>query len=223
MSELIQTTRNYGGIKYESQFWNDYKEMGEDLLKYKIIKLKIYTGTYEEKEVIFGISYILKNIMTGELKPEIFHNVKDYIDVKEYNIKGNEYLTDFHIRFPNSANYISQIGFETNKKTKFLIGTEEGEDKKISSNGGKNIILGTFGCLNKKLDAMGCLYVSKKEYSKRTLFPYLMLRVKIKNDKKFKEEYNKKYKELPIEYQYLWKTIFLPDAVFSQIIKYCFI
>ena len=53
-NELVKYTGNYGGIDQESKFWDDYEEMGgekgEDLLKYKIVKIRIYTGKFGEKK-----------------------------------------------------------------------------------------------------------------------------------------------------------------------------
>ena len=222
--ELIKYSFNYGGITPESVFWDDYEEMGEEnLLKHKIIKVKIYTGTYSEKKVIFGFSCVFKDLFTGKIKEEKVHKgTEQFEDVKEYDIKGEEYLTDFHIRFNNDAEYITQLGFGTNKKSPcLLVGTEEGEDKTIELNGGDNIIVGSFGCTNKKLDAMGCLYVSKKEYLKRRLLFIFMLRYKIKKDRNFKKAWDEKCNTLPLEFQFLWRTVNLPDAAFSQIIRFC--
>lgn len=224
--EFVQYSGNYGGITQESVFWDDYEDMGEEtLLKHKIIKIKIYSGTFSEKQVIFGFGCVFKNLYTGEIKEEKVHKGTDqFLDVKEYEIRGEEYLTDFHIRFPNEAEYITQLGFGTNKKSPcILIGTEEGEDKTITSNGGDNIIIGTFGCTNKKLDAMGILFVKKKEYMKRKLFSIFMLRFKVKKDANFKEKWDQKYNELPSDFKYLWKTVNLPDAAFVEIIKYCYL
>jgi hypothetical protein len=223
--ELIKYTGNYGGITQESKFWDDFEDIGEEeLLKLKIVKLKIYTGTFQEKQVIMGINCTFKNTFTGKLlEPKDHRGSQDFVDVKEFEIKGEEYLTDFHIRFPNEAEYISQLGFGTSKNRQFLVGTEDGEDKTIQSNGGQNFILGTFGCVDKKLDAMGCLYISKKEYLKRSVFHYFMLRYLVKKNKKFKEEWDEKYKNLPSDFQFLWRTVNLSDAPFSQIIKYCYL
>jgi hypothetical protein len=227
VKELIQYTGNYGGIDQDSKFWDDYEEMGgqngEDLLKYKITKIKIYTGTFNEKKAIMGISCVFKNLFSGKDEPQKDHKGSiQFEDVKEFDIQAGEYLTDFHIRFTNEAEYISQLGFGTSKGNKILVGTEEGEDKTIDSNGGQNFIVGTFGCVNKKLDAMGCLYVSKTEYLKRKLFCLFMLRHVIKKDTKFKEKWDAKWKELPEDFQYIWKAMNLPDAPFSHIIKYCY-
>ena len=225
--ELIKYSFSYGGITPESVFWDDYEEMGEgNLLKHKIIKVKIYTGTYSEKQVIFGLGCVFKDLFTGEIKEEKVHKgTEPFVDVKEYDIKGEEYLTDFYIRIPIDAEYITQLGFGTNKKNPcLLIGTEEGENRSIELNGGDSIIVGTFGCTNKKLDAMGCLYISKKEYIKRRLFGIFMLRYKIKKDGNFKKTWDEQCNTLPLEFQFLWRTANLSDdKAFSQIIRYCYL
>ena len=222
--KVIKYTGNYGGITNESKFWDDLEDLGyETLMKHKITKIKIYSGSYQGKQVILGISYEFKNLFTGKvMTSEIHKSSQDFEDFKEYEIKNNEFLTDFHIRFPHECDYITQLGFTTSKGSKIFLGTEEGENKIILSNGGQNIIIGTFGCLNKKLDAMGCLYISKKEYARRRIFYLFMLRYIIKKDNKFKEQWDNKLNELPEEFKYIWKTINLPDTAFSQIITFCF-
>lgn len=222
-NEIVKYTGNYGGITQESKFWDDFEDMGEEeLLKNKIVKVKIYTGKYQGKEVIMGVAFTFKNYFSGETKPSNEHKGSEqFEDVKEMDIKGDEYLVDFHIRFTNEAEYISQVGFTTNKGNKLLVGTEEGEDKTIESNGGDNIIIGTFGCTDKKLDAMGVLYINKKEFVKRRCFALFMLNHLAKTDENFKKESEKNYDKLAEEFKYIWKTVNLPDAAFSQIIKYC--
>ena len=137
-------------------------------------------------------------------------------------IGNDEYLTDFHIRFPNTAEFITQLGYTTNKNHSILVGSEEGEDKNIESNGRGHIIMGIFGGFNKKLDCTGIFYVSRRVYFRINLFPYFLLRYLYQKDAIFKEKWNKKYKELPIIYQYIWNTIKLYDALFHCIIKYCY-
>ena len=224
-NELIKYTGVYGGIDQESKLWDDFEDMGEEeLLKHKIVKIQIFTGEYSGKKAIFGIDITYKNLSTGENKKTQEHRgTQQFLDSKELNIKTDEYLTDFHIRFTNEAEYISQIGFTTNKKQSILEGSEEGEDKTIESNGGENIIIGTFGYVNKKLDAMGCLYVSKKEYFKKKLFRFFMLRNLAKKDEKFKKACDDKFNELPNDFKYLWRAINLPDAPLAIVIKYCYL
>ena len=226
-NSLIKYGDIYGGITQDSKHWDDFEEIGEaELLKLKLTNIKIYTGVCNDKVAIAGISTTFKNIFTGKTLKEVEHRGSDeFVDVKELTIKGDEFLTDFHVRFPNEAEYISQIGYITNKKNQILVPeqSEDGEDKTIEQNGGNNVIVGTFGCCNKRLDAIGFLYISKKEYTKLLLNGFFILRHMVKKDNKFKEKWEKDYKNLPIEYQYLWKVVNLPDNPYSIIIKYCYI
>ena len=223
--QIIKYTGNYGEVTEESEYWDDLEELGEEtLINLKIIKIKIYTGTYKGYPIICGLGITFKNLSTGEILYCKEHKGSgQFNDVKEFNIKGNEYLTDFHIRFIYEGEYISQIGFDTNKGNKILIGIKEGEDKTIESNGGDNIILGTNGCVNKKLDSIGIIYINKRELFKKRYFPLFILNNLIKNDEKFKKEVENNYDKLSDEYKYLWKTVNLPDAVFSQVIKFTII
>ena len=224
---LIKYSDMFGQINQESKFWDDFEEIGEaELLKLKLTNIKIYTGVYNNKVEIVGISTTFKNIFTGKtLKPVEHRGSDDFVDVKELVIKGDEFLTDFHIRFTNEVEYISQIGFDTNKKNKILVPeqSEDGEDKTIAENGGNNVIIGTFGFFNKRLDALGFLYIPKKEYIKRLLNGFFILRHMIKKDNKFKEKWEKEYKNLPIEFQYVWRVVNLLNKPYFLIIKFCFI
>ena len=221
---IIKDTTLYGEVNMQSLFWNDIEDFGEKvLLKMKIIKIRVYTGLYKEKNAIIGINITFKNVTTGEIKETITHRgSNDFIDMKEFVIGNGEYLTDFHIRFPfGDLDYVSQLGYSTKKRHFFVPeNAEDGDDIHTPLNQGNNIIVGTFGCFNEKLDSIGCLYASKADYTISILFRFLMLRYKIKIDAKFKEEWEKNYKSLPIEYQYIWRFINLSEEYLKNIIKY---
>ena len=223
--QLIEYNGQYGGIFEDSKYFDDAEDIGkEELLNYKIINVKIYTGLIGGKKAIFGLSLTFKNIITGEIKPQKIHLGTDkYLDLKELTIEGNEYLTDFHIRFNDTCQYISQLGFFTNHKRKILEGSEEGNVKYIEKNGGNYIIIGTIGYISKRLDSIGIITVDKKKYLKKELFKFLVLRHIIKKDDKFKIEWEEKYNELPNDFKYLWRAINLPGAAFMQILKFCFL
>ena len=175
------------------------------------------------KSIINGISITLKNYTSGNIVKIEHRGNDDIIDTKELDIKNNEYLSDFHIRFPDSCEYISQIGFSTNKNNTIMVGSEDGDLKNVYFNGGDNIIIGTRGWFDKKLDSMGCVFISKKDYLQKYLFDIFMLRYQIKNNEKFKNEWDKKYKELSVVDQFLWKAANLEDdELFVQILKYCY-
>ena len=219
---VIKYSGIYGEITTESKCWDDFEDIGEkQMLNLKIIKIKIYSGKFNNKDVIFGVGFTYRNTLNGEEKVVEHKGSDEFLDIKELIIKPDEYLTDFHIRFSNGAEYISQLGFATNKQNSLIVGPEEGEDKIIKSNGGENIIVGTFGRANKKLDATGVLFINKKDYFKRRLVGILFLRNLIKKDTKFKEEWNKKQESLPLEFKYIWRVANLPETLLSQIFKFC--
>jgi hypothetical protein len=214
----------FGFLTLESKYWDDLEEIGEDiLLKSKIIKIKIFLGKFNEKICINGIACTYKNLFTGAITTYKHRGSDEYINFKELIIKNDEYLKDFHISCNNNAGYISQLGYTTNKNNKILVGSDEGEDIIIESNEGNNIIIGIFGRLNIRLDGIGVFYVSKKDYFRLYFSGYFFLRCLYQKDLTFKEKWNKKNKELPIAYQYLWNVIKLDDKLFDCIIKYCFL
>ena len=51
---------------------------------------------------------------------------------------------------------------------------------------------------------------------------FLYLRNKVKKDEIFRKEWEEKYKELDIDFQFLWKFVNLPDTSFAKIIGFCF-
>ena len=55
---------------------------------------------------------------------------------------------------------------------------------------------------------------------KNNSFPLFMLNYLTKTDNEFKIETEQYYNQLSDEYKYIWKTVNLPDAAFSQIMKY---
>ena len=80
-----------------------------------------------------------------------------------------------------------------------------------------------FDVVIKKLDAIGCLYISKKEYLKKKLFRFFMLKNLVKKNEKFKKTLDEKCNELPNDFKYLWRTVNLPDDAFVIIFKYCYL
>ena len=165
--EIIHYSGNYGFIDNASKMWDDLEDLNEkELLKSRIFNIKIFSNMYEGKEIINGIEYTFKNLNTGKIQNKLYRGSYNFTNVKEFGINHNEYLTDFYIRLGQKLEYISQLGFSTNLKRTIIVGNEEDELKTISSNGGSNIIIGTFGTFNKNLDSLGVLYISKKKLCK---------------------------------------------------------
>ena len=247
MNNNIQYGDLYGWLGLNNIFWDDKDDLVEDIINYKIINIKIFfnsgreeifddeiefneekeedekKGKIIEEKYIVGINITYKNLYNGKIK--IFeHKGEDKISgMKELIIKGGEYLKYFNINFKNNLNRISQISFLTNKNNGISVGIKDGEDKNIEQNKKDNIIVGLFGHCFKRINSLGCIYVEKKIYIQKYLFGFFLLRKLALNDKDFKEKWDKNIKTLDAPFQYMWKTINLPDAIFSKIIGICFI
>ena len=60
-------------------------------------------------------------------------------------------------------------------------------------------------------------------YIRRYLLGYFYLRHLYQTNAFFKEKWNKKNKDLPMVYRYIWGTVKLDKELFVGIIKYCFL
>jgi hypothetical protein len=210
----------YGWVYQDSKSFDDMQNIfKEKYLQQKIIKLKIWSGKKDGSDVIYGIQAFYKNINTGKLTITDEYKGDGFQTVEEFNIKSNEYLNKFYVRFDTE---ITRVGFETNKGNKFIVGDGKGEDKYIKINDGNNIIITIYGCYNKYLEAIGVGYVERNLYLKKMCFGYFELRFKFKKDENFKNEWLKKYDNLNLFEKALLKTCILPDAAFTQIIRFCF-
>ena len=143
--------------------------------------------------------------------------------MKELNIKGNEYLKRFNINIKDDFYRISQLSFYTNRNKEISVGVKDGEDKMEELNNGNNVLIGSFGYLRENINAFGCIYINKKVYIEKLLFGFFLLRKILKNNKEFLEKWNKEYKKLDIEFQYVWRFVNLPDSSFVKIIEFCFL
>ena len=226
-SDVVKYSRLYGYIDLNSQYFDDSKDLGgtdKALLDHIIKSIKIYSGKKDDIIIIGGMQITYWNLKTKEIlelnarKGDIQYEEED---IENFDIKPGEYLTNFYIRFNNDNNYITQLGFETNKKRKILKGSETGELKYININGGENYILGTFGNFNQKLDSFGVLYISFKDYIKIKYRSYFELEYKIRKDKTFKDKIEQNFENLSESYKYLFRSCLLPNSLFLEIMKFC--
>ena len=238
-----------GALRLDSKFWDDKEDLVQDITDYKITNIKIFFNSgkedlyededeldfNEEKEeeekkhkiidekYIVGVNITYKNLYTGEIRILERKGTDKISGMKELVLKGGEYLKYFDINFKNNVNRISQINFRTNKNNEITVGIKDGQDKIIEENNKDVIIVGLFGHYLKRINAFGCIYAEKNFFIKKYLFGFFLLRKYKMKDKEFKEKWDKNINNLDIEFQYLWKVVNLPDAVFSKIIGMCFI
>ena len=222
----VEYTGSYGFINAADQknviFFDDEENIGKkELSRSKIIDIKIYTKIIEGKNCITGLEYTIRSLYSGK-DVVVTHKVSnEFDDYKHLELISGEYLKEIIIRFPNNAEYITQLGFITNKNNRIIAGEEDGEIKRIDMNEGKNIILGMSGYVGDKLNCIGCSYTSKKEFASSILFKFFFLRHLVKKDEEFKKKWDEKYNELAPEFKMIWRTVNLPDNCFNIIINTC--
>ena len=219
--EIFHYGGKFGWIYQNSKHFNDKDFLGDNYLYYKIQKIKIWSGKKDSKDIINGIQVWYKNILDGKLvTPGEFKGDEGNDNVVEFEVKPNEYLTDFHIRIDTE---VTQVGFETNKHNSILVGGTQGEDKIINSNGGDNIIVFLYGAYDNLLHALGVGYVNKKDYVKTLFIGFFQLRHKLKKDEAFKKKCAEIESTLAESDKVLLRTCLLPDTAFNEIIKFCLI
>ena len=212
---------NYGCIYRNAKHFNDIVFLGENYLNYKIQKIKIWSGEKDSNKIIKGIQVWYKNLLDGNIiTPGEFKGDEGNDNVVEFEVKPNEYLTDFHVRIDTE---VTQVGFETNKHNNILVGGTQGEDKIINSNGGDNIIVFLYGEYDNLLQALGVGYVNKKDYMKTLFIGFFQLRHKLKKDEAFKKKCAEIESTLAESDKVLLRTCLLPDTAFNEIIKFCLI
>ena len=222
----VEYTGSYGFINAADGknviFFDDEEDIGKkQLSKSKIKDIKIYTKIIDKKNCIIGLEYTIRSLYSGK-DVVVTHKVSnEFDDYKHLELISGEYLKEIIIRFPNNAEYITQLGFITNKNNRIIAGEEDGEIKRIDMNEGKNIILGMSGYVGDKLNCIGCSYTSKKEFASSILFKFFFLRHLVKKDEEFKKKWDEKYNELAPEFKMIWRTVNLPDNCFNIIINTC--
>ena len=217
--EIFHYGGKFGWIYQNSKHFNDKDFLGDNYLYYKIQKIKIWSGKKDSKDIINGIQVWYKNILDGKLvTPGEFKGDEGNDNVVEFEVKPNEYLTDFHVRIDTE---VTQVGFETNKHNNILVGGTQGEDKIINSNGGDNIIVFLYGEYDNLLHALGVGYVNKKDYMKTLFIGFFQLRHKLKKDEAFKKKCAEIESTLAESDKVLLRTCLLPDDAFKKIMKFC--
>lgn len=216
IQSLAQHTGKYGWIYPDSKHFNDHEKLEPNFLQYKVTKVKIWTGSKGNKKVISGIQFFYKSLIDGKEFTPGAHKGELEDGQDEIKLESNEYFVDFHIRIDSE---VTQIGFTTNKKRKFLFGSEVGEDKITELKDKKVIVYAPFGCVDKELQSCGVFYVDKREFLKVSFNGYFELRFLLRNRPDFK----KKCEESIFQSSdvVLFRACCLPDTAFNSIIKYC--
>ena len=190
-----------------------------------IKSLKLWYGSpsgKNEVKTILGLKIKYINFVTGERKETDYQGAPIEgmdIETKELDIKEGDHLSKMNIGFEE---YINHLKFETTKKESIEFGiiNEETEKKSVNElNLGNNIILNLKGYYGPSgIRALGCEYISYKDFCFIRWIDLLRIRYKLK-DEKYKKEFDEKYNTLN-DMKVIYKTCNLALACFVTVIKY---
>jgi hypothetical protein len=220
--KLFHYYPKFGWIYQDSKIFDDKKFLNE-YIHFRLKKIKIWYGNKGEKVIIGGIQTFYKNLVTGEFITSGENKGTEGIEnVDEMEIDSNEFVIKQTIRFDTE---IVQLGYETNKGKKILVGCDTvGEDMTSvlsDINNGENIIVTIHGNYRNCLEGIGCGYIIKKDYIMDLYIGYFQLRFKIKKNEEFKKQCQNLESTLIESDKALLKTAFVPDGVFQCIMGYC--
>ena len=233
MEEIkYELTPSYGYIQKEYKRFNDTKLFKDRSYLFAFLKkIRIWYGTPAKgdidlnSQVILGIECeyrILEgNIIKGER--HIGKIVSDDVEVKELELKEDDYFYQFFVCFDDIIKYIKLISI---KGHIIEIGNyDEKLNIKASFNEDKNphVIQSFYGFYDDYgLRAVGFQHVPKVSMYVLRLIGILRLRHQIKTDMKIRDYWldENNLKQLDIEMRVIVQSAFLPDGPFSTIFKY---
>ena len=218
LPEGFNYSGKYGAVYQNSIFFDDMGDkFKKDYILNKIVKLRIWSGQKNGCNIVYGIQVSYKNISTGEIISTNEYKGAGFEKVEDFEISGNEYLNKFNVRFDKE---ITQVGFETSKGKKILVGSEKGDANPVKLNNGNNIIVSLYGNYNECLESIGVGYVDRNWYVRKMCFGYFELRYLLKKDENFKKQWIEKMDSLDNFQKAMIKTCTLPDSAFSVIAKF---
>lgn len=227
----IKRTRQIGKCRDwddEVEF-DDYSKF-EDLLDYKICKIKIWYGNSFSPypPVINGIQIFYKNLLTYKIiSTSEYYGPLNLLGFEEFELNDNEYIVDCDIR---AGWIVDKITFFLNSGRTFSVGGSGGSGIKFNLKGYS--VVGVHGSYGKKQAFYNLgFYVTDLETYKKNLeagkrLTYLRIRKVLKNEKKceqVKQNILKLFKDNPKENQSYYCLLKLVDEkkfCFMNVLKY---
>ena len=178
-------------------------------------------------KVVLGIQAVYQDIVSGNKTTTEQHCGdlgKDDIESKELELKENDFFAKFnidfdtaitHLKFTTRNGEILEVGNEKEETKRTVLLNEEKEPQMVQSFTG---YFNTYG-----LRALGCKYISKKDYILINLMGVLRLRHVFKINEKEKKKWteDEELNKLPMEMKAIAKLCALPDASFAEVMKFC--
>ena len=233
LKEKYNNTPVYGFVPREKTRFCDKDIFGDDLWKYVILrKIKLWYGTPKsgnenvKDKCVLGIQCVYQDIVTGKKKTTEQHCGElsgDDVVVKELELKENDFFTKFNVDFDTA---ITHLKFTTKNEEFLEVGKEKEDTKKtVEFNEMKDIMVHSFiGYYNQYgLRALGCKYISRKDFILINLMGILRLRHLFKINKAEKEKWENpaELAKLTKEMKAVAKICSLPDAQFFSVMKFC--
>ncbi len=234
LSDKYKSTPVYGYIPKEKIRFCDKDLFGDDLWKYVILKkIKLWYGTPKSGDdnlkykIIVGIQCVYQNTVSG-IKTTTDQHCGDIsaddIEIKEHELKENDYYTKFYIDMENA---ITHLKFVTKTGEILELGKEKDHTKRtVEFNDDKepNMIHSFVGIYNSfGLRALGCKFILKKDFFLINLIGILRLRHLFKTNEKEKKKWEniEELNKLSFEMKAIAKLCLLPDATFTVVMRYC--
>ena len=234
MKDRYMTTPCFGYIPLEKVQFKDYDIFGPEMWKYEILsKVKLWYGTPKsgdenlKDKIVLGIQCVYTDSMSGKKTTTEQHCgdiSKDDVEKKELELKENDYFNKFYIDMDKA---ITHIKLETKNGESIEVGVEKDEFKRtveLNLEKEPQMIQSFQGYYNiYGLRALGCKYISKKNFMLINLMGILRLRhiFKINEEEKKKWENPEEIQKLNIRMQAVAKLCALPDKTFSGVIQFC--
>lgn len=217
---LIDSTPNFGNIFPDSKSFDDENYFGDNLLNFKIARIKIFYGKIEKNEIVTGIQLFYRDRIkgtestTGENKSE-----KNSELFEELVLQPNENLVNFQIRTGDKG--VDNLEFGTNKGRKIKCGGSGGEQKITEFNSNQDkIILGVFGGYSNCLNSFGVYFISKKDFISVLYGGLFILRFLLKKKPDFKSKALEIKDKLNKDDYAILKVCLLPDSAFCSVMRY---
>ena len=170
IKEEVKYSQMPGVTQNGDKSWDDYEDyLNKEIFKNKIINIKIYFNQGTNIDIT-GISFTFKNLISRKIKTIEHKGSIISSEVKELNLEEDEYLSKFYDDYDDKIEKFLCIGFNTNKNKILLVGKNNNTDIYFNSDDRKNIIVGSFGYYDKRINSLGCLY-----YNKNILLKYKYL------------------------------------------------
>ena len=221
----------YGFIPREKTRFSDKDIFGDDFWVYVILKkIKLWYGTPKNGEggrkIVLGIQCVYKDLTNGKettTEEHCGYLGNDDVEENELDLKSNEYFNKFDIDFDDRITYLK---FTTNTGKTIKFGERRKETKKyieLNHTNLPNMIHSFVGCFNEYgLLALGCKYLSRRDFLLINIIGILILRHHFNNNKNERKKWENPeiFNKLSYEMKAICKLCTLTDDIFISIMKY---